>query len=403
MPDVAHAGNLVDSFNLAPMVPMVLDALMMVATGGYEFFVGNGDGIIYILIWTFLAFTITLELVKMYLPSDMLKYFGMSGGGEIAKGIAPADIVKKVAKPGFRAVLAVLLLLQLKPVYLTQWLVNPFLQLGAVYTHKITETINSAGGNAQKISCPPDILEKAWISKDSCEFLVQPVADLSRANNTMIKRGFDIFMQGLRGMLTPIPHGGEDFMNLVTGLILIWTFVASNLFMALLVIQGIFNFGMQLILYPFYVLTYVTKSSDKWFDIWPAFSGITKALQQLIVTMISCAFILCINLAIIRALFQTHKSVFVTAAGGSAASNVPSAISGASMGFGTHSITWLSAILTFFLMFKIFDMTRKQLDMYVGSGMTGLYDKVKSDAGTLWSGAKKTGAAFGKAIKWIKK
>ncbi len=402
-PNTAYADNLVDALNLAPLVPMVLDAFMMVATGGYEFFVGNGDGIIYILIWTFLFITVVLELVKMYMPNDMLKFFGISGGGDIAKGIAPAEIVKKVAKPGMRAVIAVLLLLQLKPTYLTQWLVNPFLQLGAIYTNQITNTINSANINADKIACPQDILDKAWISPESCEFLVQPVADLSRANNTIIKRGFNTLLQGLRGLMTPIPHGGEDFMNVLTGIILIITFVACNLFMALLIIQGIFNFGMQLILYPFYVLTYVTKNSDKWFDVWPAFSGITKALQQLIVTMIACAFILCINLAVINALFQTNKSVFVTTAGGSAYGNIPTSVAGGAMGFGTHSVTWLSAILTFFLMFKIFDMTRKQLDMYVGSGMDGLYNKLRGDAGTLWGGVKKTGTGIATAMKWIKK
>ena len=43
-PATAFAGNIVDNLNLAPFVPMVLDSLMMVATGGYEFFVGDGTG-----------------------------------------------------------------------------------------------------------------------------------------------------------------------------------------------------------------------------------------------------------------------------------------------------------------------------------------------------------------------
>ena len=45
MPDVAFA-NIVDNLNLAPFVPVVLNSLMMIATRGYDFFVGNGDGII---------------------------------------------------------------------------------------------------------------------------------------------------------------------------------------------------------------------------------------------------------------------------------------------------------------------------------------------------------------------
>ncbi len=401
-PGGAYAGNLIDGFNLAPFVPMVLDALMMVATGTYEFFVGNGDGIINILIWMFLGFTITLTLVKLYIPKSWAGLFGVSVGGELESGkTSGTKIVESVLKPGFRAVIATTLLLQLKPVLLTQWLVNPFLQLGSFYTSAITDTINQPGTHAPDVSCPPDIVAKAWVSESSCKFLVQPVSDLSHANNQIIKRGFDSLMSGLRGLITLVPHGGEDFMNVITGIILIITFVSSNLFMALLIIQGIFNFGMQLILYPFYVLTYVFKSSDKWLDVWPAFGGITKALQQLIVTMIACSFMLCINLAVIRALFDWNSSVFVAAAGGSAVSNVPT-VGTSAMGFGEHSITWLSALLTLYLFFKIYDMTQQQLKKYIGSGMDDLYKNVISDSKTVWAGAKKWGTSIGKAVGWIK-
>ncbi len=403
-PAVAQA-NVIDTLNLAPFVPMVLDALMMTATGIYEYFVGDGNhtGIIYVLVWTFLGVTLTIGLVKMYFPKSVLTFLGMSGGGEIAEGkISGYKLIEDTLKPCFRAFIASVMLLQLKPVYMTEWLVNPFLELGAIYTHQITQTINETGANAQPAECPPEILEKNWISKNSCKFLIQPVFDLSAANNQMIKRGFDFLFNGLRGLTTLIPHGGEDFLNLVTGIILISTFVASNLFMALLVIQGIFNFGAQLILYPFYVLTYVFKKNDKWFDVWPAFNGITKALQQLIVTMIACAFILCINIAVIKALFNWNSSVFVVAAGGSAYSNVPT-MTNTSIGFGGHSVMWISAIMTFYLMFKIFDITQTQLKKYIGSGMDGLYNDVKSDSKTLFKNIKDMGKKIGTATGWIKK
>lgn len=402
-PVPAHA-DIVDALNLSPFVPMVLDALMMVATGTYEFFVGTSDnpGIIQGLIWLFLGFTLTLSLAKMYIPKKWLGFIGLSGGGELEGGkINGFKVVENVAKPGMRAVIASIVLLQLKPIYMTEWLVNPFLQLGAIYTHEITAQINESGMSAPDVKCPDDIIAKAWISEKSCEFLVQPVSDLSHANNQIIKRGFDFLTSGLRGLVTLIPHGGEDFLNLITGILLIFTFVGSNIFMALLIIQGIFNFGMQLILYPFYVLTYVFKSSDKWVDIWPAFAGITKALQQLVVTMIACSFMLCVNLAIIKALFQWNTSVFVVAANGSAHSNVPVATNSA-MGFGEHSIMWLSAILTFYLMFRIFDKTQEQLKKYVGSGMEDLYKQVKSDASTLKGKVEKWGASLGKAVGWTK-
>lgn len=403
-PCVAHA-NVVDALNLAPFVPMVLDALMMTATGIYEYFVGDGShiGFIQILVWTFLGATLTIGLVKMYFPKSVLSFLGFSGGGEIAEGkITPYQLVEDSLKPCIRAAIASLLLLQLKPVILTQWLVNPFLELGAIYTHQITETINETGIHVQPVQCPEDILSKDWISKDSCNFLIQPVYDLSSANNQMIKRGFDFLFQGLRGLMTLVPHGGEGFLNLITGLILITTFVASNLFMALLVIQGIFNFGIQLLLYPFYVLTYVFKKSDKWFDVWPAFSGITKALQQLIVTMIACAFILCINIAIIKALFQWNSSVFVVAAGGSAHSNIPT-MSQPAMGFGGHSIMWLSAIMTLYLMFRIFDTTQTQLKKYIGGGMDDLYKDVTNDSKRLFNSVTGLGKKIGTVAGWIKK
>lgn len=399
----AADNSIVDALNLAPLIPTVLDALLAVATGGYEFFVGNGDGIIYILVWGFLAVSMGLYLIKMYFPKTWVSFFGFSGGGEMTGGgIDGFTIATNMLKPMIRAIIAVTVLLQLKPVYLTEWLINPFLQFGAIYTESITSTINETGVNAPQINCPPSVIQQGWISQESCEFLVQPVSDISHANNQIIKRGFDFINSGLRGLVTLIPHGGENFLNLITGIILVFTFVASNLFMALLIIQAIFNFGMALVLYPFQVLAYVVKSSDKWLDVLPAFGGITKALQKIIVTMIACAFILCVNIAIVRALFQWNSSVFVVAAGGTATSNVPT-VANSALGFGEHSILWLSAILTFYLMFRIFNMTRQQLDSYVGKGMDKLYNQVTGDAKKTVDNTKKLGKTLGTAFGWIKK
>ena len=100
MPDVAHAGkNLVDALDLSPFVPLILDALMMVATGTYEFFVGTAThpGIIHMLIWLFLGFTISVSLAKMYIPKKWLGFIGISGGGELADGkITGFKIVENV-------------------------------------------------------------------------------------------------------------------------------------------------------------------------------------------------------------------------------------------------------------------------------------------------------------------
>lgn len=414
-PASAHAAwGIVDSFNLAPFVPLVLDAFMTVATGGYEFFVGDGDGIIYILIWGFLAISMSLYLVKMYFPAKWVSFFGFSGGGEMAAGKADGmTIAQNMLKPGLRAIIAAAVLLQIKPVYVTEWLVNPFLEFGAIYTHAITDGINAGGvaaASAAPVECPPDIVAQGWISERSCNFLTQPVADISNVNNQMIKRGFDFIHQGLRGLITLIPHGGQDFMNLISGILLVTTFVGCNLFMALLIIQAIFDLGMALILYPFQVLTWVAKpkNPDLWFDVWPAFSGITKALQTLVITMIACAFILTINVAVVRALFNWNSSVFVVAAGGSAASNVPQ-VANNGAGFGEHSVMWMSAILTFYLMLRIFDLTRERLKMYAPAKDT-LYRNVTGDAKKTWKNTKdwtgkmaKAGTFGKKVAKWFAK
>ncbi len=405
MPTAAMAApDIIDKLNIAPIVPIVLDAFMLVATGCYDFFVGKGTGIIYVLVWGFLAVSLATGILKMYFPKQWSSLFGISGGGDFYNGnVSGFGIIQNnVMKPVIRALVAAVILLQIRPVFVTEWLVNPFLQFGAIYTHAITETINGTGVGIEKIECPADVIRHGWISPSSCEFLIRPVADLSRANNQVVKRGFDFLTNGLRGLITLIPHGGQDFMSLVTGILLIITFIASNLFMALLIIQGIFNLGMALILYPFQVLTYVVKSSDKWFDVWPAFSGITKALQQLVITMIACAFILCINLAVIYALFQWNSQVFVVAANGMANSNVPT-VANTPMGFGGHSIMWISAILTFYLMLRIFKLTRDQLNQYIGGDMTGLYNKSIGDTKKLWNNTKNWGGKIGNALGWGKK
>lgn len=403
-PSMAHAGKtLVDALDLSPFVPLILDALMMVATGTYEFFVGNGDGIIYTFIWLFLGITMGMYLVKMYIPKKVLGFIGMSGGGEMWDGKAkPMTIADNMLKPIIRAMVAAILLLQIKPMFVTQWLVNPFLQFGSLYTNAIISTINETGiVNPTKVECPPDIVEKAWISETSCEFLTQPVADLSHANNQIIKRGFQFITNGLRGLMTLVPHGGENFLNIISGLFIVFTFVGCNLFMAFLIIQAIFNFGVALMLYPFNVLVWTVKPSDKWFDPWPVFANIVKALQDIIITMIACAFILGLNVALIKALFQWNSSVFVVAAGGAATANVPT-VANSAMGFGQHSIFWLSAILTFYVMQRMFDVTREQLNSYT-KGMDGLYKQVKGDAKATVGNLQKTGKTIGTAIGWIKK
>ena len=380
----AHA-NIVDAFNLAPFVPLVLETMMNIATSLYKFFVGNGTGLIYIFIYIFLAFYIVMYLVKMHLPKDWLSFFGFSGGGEMWDGKTDGfTIADNILKPCIRAIIAAVVLLQIRPVYVTQWLVNPFLEFGSIYTDSILTTItNTTAANVDAPACPTSIADSGWISKSSCDFLIQPVYVISKENNRVIKYGFDFLKSGIRGTLTLIPHGGEDILNIITGILLIFAFVSSNVFMALLIIQAIFDFCFALIMYPFSVLAWVAKKSDKWFDVWPAFSQIIDALKKLVITMIACAFILCVNIAIVRALFNWSSSIFVVAAGGISTSNVPT-ITNSGLTFGQHSMLWISSLLTFFLMQNIFKLTRERLDLYTKDVPRTLYDNVTKDAKIMW-------------------
>ncbi len=387
--------SLVDSFNLAPFVPIILDSLMLVAIGMYDFFVGNGDGIIYLMIWAILGVSIVLYLVKMWFPKSWLSLFGFSGGGEMweKNGVNGIKMGENLLKPAFRAIIATVFLLQVNPVYVTEFLVNPFLQFGSIYTKSITDSLNTGFGAAKEIECPASITEQGWISKASCDFLIKPVSEISHANNQIIKKGFEFINKGLFGLMRIIPNGGENFLNLITGIILVWTFVSSNVFMALLIIQAIIKFGLALIMYPFNVLAWVAKppNPDKWIDLLPPFSGIIKSLQSLVITMISCAFILSINVAIIRALFRWNNSVFSATANGTANSNIPT-VTNSATSFGEHSILCLSAILTFYLMFKIFELTREQIDHYTGKGSSDLYKDVTGNAKVYYN----------KGVGWVK-
>ncbi len=403
-PDAAFAKwEIVDKLNLAPFVPRVLDGFMMVARGGYEYFVGNGDGIIYLLVWAFWGISIFMYAFKMYFPKRWIEFLGLSGGGEMWDGkVKGFDVAQKTLKNLMRGVIAATFLLQVRPVFVTEWLVNPFLEFGAIYSGAILDMQNVPGVVKQNVSCPPAVMSGDWISERSCNFLVQPVSELSSVNNAVIKRGFEFFARGVRGLMTPIPHGGQNIMNIITGVLLVFAFVSCNLFMALLIIQGIFDFGIALILYPFSVLAWVAKPNDKWFDIWPAFSEIIKALRTLVITMIACAFILIINVAVVRALFNFDLSVFMVAAGGSASSNVPgTTMTGNAVDFGGHSLLWLSSILTFFVMNAIFNLTKKQLQSYSGA-KTDLYDQAKSDFNSNVKKAKSIYASAKKIIGLVK-
>lgn len=399
----ANAAGLIDKLDLSPFVPLVLETLMNAATSIYKVLIGNnGTGFLYLIIYAFLAFSVSLYLIKMHLPKDWLSFFGFSEGGEMWDNPPSGmTIAKNVFMPCLRAAIACILLLQISPQNMTKYVVSPFLEFGAYYTNGVLEMVTSPEANTNTATqCPESVLEEGWLTRNSCNFLIQPVHTISHENNRVISYGFRLLKSGLRGMMTLIPHGGQNFLNVITGLLLITTFVASNVFMALLIIQAIFDFGTSLIMYPFGVTTWVIKKSDKWFDVLPVFNQIIDSVKKLIITMIACAFILCINIAIVRAVFNWSSSNFVVAAGGTSVSNVPS---GAVENFGTHSVLWLTSLLTIFVLKSIFDMTRERLEMYTSGTSKDLYKNVTGDAKTLWGKAKAAPGKIENIVKIVKK
>ncbi|MFQ6777684.1 MAG: hypothetical protein ACLRFI_00075 [Alphaproteobacteria bacterium] len=386
VPSMAFAEwGILDKLDFSTTIPLVLDTFMSVAANSYSYFVGNGNGIVYLLIWGFLLIYISSYVLKMFFPQLWVSFIGLSGGGEIDK---PETIAYNIIKPAIRAIVAVSILLPVvKPKIITEFFISPFLEVGSFYTTQILKTVPEATGfsinfdeTENNIKCE-SIVNQKWISDNGCKFLVQPIHVISAANNKIVKQGFNFITQGLSSF---------QLLNIISGFLIVFTFVSCNVFMAMLVIQAIFNFGMALILYPFNVVSWVAKKDDAWLNMWPPFSNIIKSLQQIIITMIACAFILCVNIAVIQALFHWNSPAFIsTAAAGAAQSNAPSAASAASQNmFGEHSMIWLSSLLTFFVMKNIFDMTKQKLKSYLDSGADGLYNKFSSDAKKTWSFVK---------------
>ena len=140
------AWEIVNRLDLSPVIPNVLGAFMTAARGSYEYFVGHGTGLIFTLIWGFFAISTVLYLVGMYFPRRWAEFLGFSGGGEMWDGKATGwSMSETLLKSGFRVIIATVFLLQIKPIYITEWLVNPFLEFGAIYTNKITDTIGNNG------------------------------------------------------------------------------------------------------------------------------------------------------------------------------------------------------------------------------------------------------------------
>ena len=189
-PNVAYARwEIVDKLDLSPFIPRILDAFIMVARGTYEYFVGAGDGIIYILIWGFLIASVFMYAALMWFPRRWTEFFGFSGGGEMWDGkLTGFGMAETVLKSVMRAVIAATFLLQVRPTFITEWLVNPFLEFGAVYTGAITHVINDSGIATTNVSCPDGILAGDWLSVRSCEFLTNGISDLSATNNKVVKR-----------------------------------------------------------------------------------------------------------------------------------------------------------------------------------------------------------------------
>jgi len=333
------------SFSLSWMVPLLLDSMVAVAVAIYNYFVRDGTGIIHAIIWGFVAFWIGMYLAKMYIPQSWLQLFGFHGGGQMWNKETPGglDIGKTLLKPVIRAMFSIAILLQAKPEYITRFIVNPFLEFGAVYVGSIIKIVMPDGVSEVSRPCSDETV--VMLSERGCEFLIRPIDEVSAVNMTIVNRGLGFVKKG-------------GFLNIITGLFLIATFFWSNLVMAVMMIRGIFKFGAELIFYPFRVLVYVLKGDDeKWFDPWPAVHHLVKSLQTLVITMIALAFMLLINVSLARAMFDFSTDNVSTVT--------------------QHSISWISCGLAFWLLQRVYAEVDRKIKEYINDDdITTFYDKL---------------------------
>jgi hypothetical protein len=331
--------------SLSWIIPIVLESMMFAAEGIYKYFVESG--IIYTLIGGWLLFSLGLSLVKMNFSKDWLGVFGFTGGGELVDGKTDGmTIGKEFLKPLLRAV-AIAILLQLRPGYMTKFIIDPFLEFGAVYTNSITDII-LPNKEVTKVQCPKEL--NLYLSKRGCEFITQSMGNITNVNSQIIKRGFDFIVIG-------------DFLSVITGIFLIITFFSSNLFTAMIIVEGVFKFGVSLMLYPLKVMVYVAKKDggDKWIDPWPVFNDIIKALQKLVISLIAICVMLLVNISVAGTVFYFDPSQ--------------------TYGFGEHSITWISSLVMFLMVTHVFKVTRDQMEKYISDDdMTGFYSKIRDGA-----------------------
>ena len=199
----------VDSLDLSKLIPIIMDSFMFVANATYSYFVGaNHNGPIYTLVWLFFAFYIAIYLIKLYVPKFWTTIFGFKPGDSI-ENTSGTKIAENLLKPAIRVLVAVILFLPLRPEFITNTLINPFLKFGSIYTTGIINIVSADKTiNSSKLECPNTLLEQGWLSKESCEYVVQPVHVLSYANNQVIKRGFRYLSRGLSSLNTLIVHNG---------------------------------------------------------------------------------------------------------------------------------------------------------------------------------------------------
>ena len=359
----------VETFSIAWMVPLVLDALMLVARAIYEYFVDSG--VFYAFITLFLLIDVSLYLMKMYFPKSWVEFLGMSGGGELYANPNAWGMGESILKRMVRALLASVVLIQIRPHHVTNYLIEPFMQFGAIYTESIT-TVIMPSSRAVPSGCYMNL--DGYMSSAACEFIMKPMNEIARVNTAIISSGLGLTLRGIGGFAwrsaAIVVTGGigafflgegwaASLLNIITGIVLISTFFSFSLFAAFMIIRGVFKLGISLILFPFRVMTFVMNDSDKWIDPWPPFKEIVKDVRNLVVAMIAVSFVLIINITVAAALLNFE-------------------FDGEAVSFGAHSATWISAIMSFYVMFEVFKRTQKLVEDYVKDGdMTGMYAKVK--------------------------
>ncbi|MDR0319559.1 MAG: hypothetical protein LBH81_02355 [Rickettsiales bacterium] len=379
LPDVPDWMN---GASLDKFVPFMIDVMTRVSAGLYDFFVP----LVSAFIWTLVGFNIMLFVIKQYVPQDWLDFLNIKNGGGYYDGKKTAELAwgipKKLAQMMMRAALATTILLAVRPTFLTETIINPFLKLGSIYTESI---LNSPPGEGSpKAGVGMECNTHSFFSPEICNQMANPISGIIYKNNQVVTLGLD--MMGVPSFITggnPMskkPDMGLWLFNFFVGAVLAITFFLSGLYIASVILQGILNFCFAIMLFPFRTFKWVMQQTDAWANPTEALKGIIDSLRGLVVAMVIGGIMTLINLSLIAALFGQ------------------SGISANLSSWSDKFMIALSSILALLVMTRLLEIAKEKMAKF-GAPDETFYKNLTANAQTLGKTAVKLGGNIGKMLK----